>query len=569
MAIIQQPDAISLSGNMKKFIVSSCVTVSFALLDGETVLLESSYEPGADGRVTIDVQDIVESRLSFLITHENFYQQPNVVKTFTAIIDGTEYTFRAIRSGVANLGDTPWNWLKGNFLTWQPTSKPITYYSPEWLTYYAVEACMIKLKATFPDNTVQNFTLGACEAGKAFTVNLQYAIVAGLLGQVYPSYYDVWAENSTGTRLTYIQRYLFSEPKSELEQWFLFENSLGGIDTFRAYGDTDFEGAHEHKISYIDGTSSEYRIDTKRSYNKNTGYLDEYERRWLLDFFPAKQKYIHSAGAIRPVVVSESDVKYTASDLPSSYNFKYRFADDSAAILNLIRNDDAIPASITIPNLDSPDFILPPRLAEYPRVSLSEGVILPAFDPNSGIPSVTTFGVIRDNILSLLQNVTGTAHSHSNKTILDQLSQSDIDVLSKLSLVDGRLQIDADTYATGELSAYGIGNGAGGGTGYVRLDDWLQYVVGTSEGWVLSAMLGKDLQERITLMETKGSDKNYIYTQTIPAAVWTVSHGLGKYSSVTILDSAGTEVIGEVKYIDLNTVQITFSSEFSGKAILN
>ncbi len=260
MAIIQQPDAISLSGNMKKFIVSSCVTVSFALLDGETVLLESSYEPGADGRVTIDVQDIVESRLSFLITHENFYQQPNVVKTFTAIIDGTEYTFRAIRSGVANLGDTPWNWLKGNFLTWQPTSKPITYYSPEWLTYYAVEACMIKLKATFPDNTVQNFTLGACEAGKAFTVNLQYAIVAGLLGQVYPSYYDVWAENS-----------------------------LGGIDTFRAYGDTDFEGAHEHKISYIDGTSSEYRIDTKRSYNKNTGYLDEYERRWLLDFFPAKQ----------------------------------------------------------------------------------------------------------------------------------------------------------------------------------------------------------------------------------------------------------------------------------------
>ena len=103
----------------------------------------------------------------------------------------------------------------------------------------------------------------------------------------------------------------------------------------------------------------------------------------------------------------------------------------------------------------------------------------------------------------------------------------------------------------------------------MRLDDWLQYVVGTSEGWVLSAMLGKDLQERITLMETKGSDKNYIYTQTIPAAVWTVSHGLGKYSSVTILDSAGTEAIGEVKYIDLNTVQITFSSEFSGKAILN
>lgn len=394
MPIIQQPDALSLSGNLKKFIVSSGETVSFVLKDVSTVLLDATYEPGADGRVTIDVIDIVESRLSFLLSSNNFYEQPNIVKVFTAIIDGVETTFKAIRTGVANLADTPANWLKGNFLTWQPTSKPVTYYSPEWLTYYAVEACTIKLKATFPDDTVQNINLGACEAGKAFTCNVQYAVVAGLLGQMYPLFFEVWAENSLGTRLSYIQRYLYSEPKSELEQWFLFENTLGGIDTLRAYGDTDFEGDYVHNISSIDETSSEYRIDTKRSYNQNTGFLNEYERRWLLDFFPSKKKFVHSAGAIRPVIVTDSDVKYTASDLPSSYNFKYRFADDSAALLNLIRNEDAIPADIVIPNIDSPDFYLPPRLSEYPRVPLHEGVILPAFDPNSTDPKVTTVGAL-------------------------------------------------------------------------------------------------------------------------------------------------------------------------------
>lgn len=572
MAIIQQPDAISLSGNMKKFIVSSGNQVSFQLSDGAAVLLEATYEPGTDGRVTIDVKDIIESRLAYLLSYDNFYEQPSIVKYFTAVVDGISVSFRVIRSGVAQLADTTSNWLTGNFLTWQPTNKPVTYYSPEWLTYYAQEACNIMLKATFPDNTVQNINLGACGAGKAFTCNLQYAVIAGLLGQKYPSYFDVWVETATGTRLTYVQRYLYSETKSELEQWFLFENSLGGLDTFRAYGDTDFTGNHDHKLSTADDVSSEYQIDTKRTYNKNTGYLDDYERRWLLDFFPSQKKYIYHQSAIRPIVVSESDVKYSASDLPSSYNFVYRFSADAAsALLNLIRSEDQIPEVITIPNLESPDFSLPPRLSEYPRVQLHEGVILPAFDPNTGLPSVTTFGIIRDNILLLLQNITGTAHSHLNKSIIDQLTQADLEVLSKLSIVDGKLQIDADAYSTGELSAYGIGEGSGAGASYTRLDDWLQYVAGTSEGWVLSALLGKDLLDRIIALEADETtdDKNYLHNQSVAAAVWTVTHGLNKYPSVVTVDSANTEVIGGIRYIDLNTVELTFSSAFAGKAFCN
>ncbi|MDD4778909.1 MAG: hypothetical protein PHV53_11570, partial [Fermentimonas sp.] len=395
MAIVQKPDALSLSGNMKKFIVSSGSQIAFKLSDGATTLLEASYEPGPDGRAIIDVKDIVESRLSYIISHTNFYEQTNIVKTFTAIIDGSTVTFKVVRAGIANLSDTVSNWLRGNFLTWQPTNKQITYYSPEWLTYYAQEACNIKLKATFPDAEQIQITLGSCASGKAFTCNLQYAVVAGLLGQKYPTHFDVWVENTAGTRLTYIQRYLYSEPKSDLEQWYMFENSLGGLDTMRAGGDADFTGNHDHKLSSTDNISKEYQVDTNRSYNQNTGYLDGYERRWLLDFFPAIKKYIYHASAIRPIVVTESDVKYSASAFPSSYNFTYRFTEDhEAALLNLIRNLNEIPASITIPNIDSPDFHLPPRLYEYPRVPLHEGVILPAFDPNSTDPKVTTIGAI-------------------------------------------------------------------------------------------------------------------------------------------------------------------------------
>lgn len=66
-----------------------------------------------------------------------------------------------------------------------------------------------------------------------------------------------------------------------------------------------------------------------------------------------------------------------------------------------------------------------------------------------------------------------------------------------------------------------------------------------------------------------GDDKNYFHVQSIASTEWIINHNLGKYPSVTVIDSAGTEVNGEVNYTSLNTVTIKFSAAFSGKATLN
>lgn len=71
------------------------------------------------------------------------------------------------------------------------------------------------------------------------------------------------------------------------------------------------------------------------------------------------------------------------------------------------------------------------------------------------------------------------------------------------------------------------------------------------------------------LLKIISPDKNYIHTQSAPSDNWTIIHTLNKYPSVTIIDSGGTEVIGDIKYIDTSTVLVTFASGFSGKAILN
>ena len=66
-----------------------------------------------------------------------------------------------------------------------------------------------------------------------------------------------------------------------------------------------------------------------------------------------------------------------------------------------------------------------------------------------------------------------------------------------------------------------------------------------------------------------GGAVTFTFNQTIPATTWTISHNLGKFPSVTVIDSANTVVIGSYVYIDNNNITLNFSAAFAGKAYLN
>lgn len=66
-----------------------------------------------------------------------------------------------------------------------------------------------------------------------------------------------------------------------------------------------------------------------------------------------------------------------------------------------------------------------------------------------------------------------------------------------------------------------------------------------------------------------GTDKNYTHTQNSVSAVWTINHNLNKKPSVTVVDSGDSVVHGEILYTSLNSLTITFSGGFTGKAYLN
>lgn len=421
-AIVKKPDALSLSGNMIPFVIFVGVgSVSFTLLKETEILIKQSYECGPDGNVTIDVRDVIENSLNFTLnTGNSSFQQTNFAK-FKAIIDDISYEFTVIRAGVAHLADTAGNFLKQHFLTWQPRVKQVTYYTPEWLTYYAAAASNLRLKATFPDKTTSEVHLCTIPAGTAMTTNVQYGYVAGLLGHKYPSYYEVWAV-SGGVKVSESLFYAYADPVGDDEQWFLFENSLGGVDSFRAFGVNSLNAEHEHLVAEMGDVKQEYRIDTERKFTKNTGHLDDAHRRWLLDFFPSRTKYIYESSAIRKIVVSEDNATYKSSDLPSSYTFTFQYAENSK-YLNIQRNEEDIPSHIVAPDLASPDFILPPRLVEFPRVQLSEGVLIPAFEPHNSKATVTTFGAMHDYTYSVITDYIEEVTQEIGKT-LDEIKKN-------------------------------------------------------------------------------------------------------------------------------------------------
>lgn len=430
MNIIQQPDMLSLSMNLKNFIIGSSRQTTFTLKAGDKELVSQVYAPDENGVMEIDIHEIVHSFLSYSLKDiGEVYQQTNLVADFTAVIDSTEITFRVIRSGVDRLTDSATNFLTQNFLTWQPNVKPVTYYSPEFLTYYAVVAGTVKLRAYFTDEsgTVKSqtdYTVTELMPGIAYTMPLQYSVVAGWLGHKLPAYYDVWVENTSGQRLTYIQRYYAEDMRSEQEQWVLFENSLGGIDTFRAYGVTTLNGEHTHNIAETDECFQEYRVDTERKFQKNTGYLNDNERKWLLDFFPSQKKYLYAGNYLRQIVVMESNVSFTDRDIPSNYTFTFKYA-DARPLLNLPRTD--LPAdilNITVPEVGS--FTVPPRLAEFSRLPLSEGALFPIQNPYSEEWSTTNVAAIGYYLADFLSRIFGSGggvgHKHRNYDLLELLS---------------------------------------------------------------------------------------------------------------------------------------------------
>ena len=142
-------------------------------------------------------------------------------------------------------------------------------------------------------------------------------------------------------------------------------------------------------------------------------------------------------------------------------------------------------------------------------------------------------------------------------------------------------KLTASSVAVDQLLTYGIGKNVAIFNPY-KLNDFAEYKVLTVADWVDDSGFMKITLQYVTGTgsfldgETFGfaffkdaTDSYYEHVQSTSSAVWTIVHNLNKKPSITIVDSADTEVIGEIQYIDQYTAQVTFIAPFKGKAYCN
>lgn len=410
VVIVQRPDPISLTGNIKELVIQSDKPVGIILSGPRGKTLEETYYPGNGNLVHIGLREVIEADLSFTLPSSDVFIQPRLSGTYTLSYNSEaetgEILFTAIRGGKLNLTESAASFLTGNFLTWQPNCKPVTYYSPEWLTYFAPSECLARLKAYWEDGTNTIIRIAQFSANSCITMNMQYAVISGKFDAKRPMYYDVWIEDAAGTRLSYVQRYIASERQGENEQWYLFENSLGGLDSLRAYGSIQDVPEYTHNLSRRGDESEEYRIDVNRLHTRNTGYLTPDEARWLQDLFPARRKYVYSLSGLLPIVLTESEGHTDTTDLPSSYTFTYRLS-DTRPYLDIQRRTD-LPENLKLPIPTGETFFLPPRLAEFPKPVLSPDLLIPVEEPHTEVWGTTSIGAIHDAVLNdLIRDLDG------------------------------------------------------------------------------------------------------------------------------------------------------------------
>ena len=329
-------DKINLAGNIEETEIFADDVLSISLKQGGNELLNELYTPNAAGLVYFRFNQTVLSELRFVMPNSDLQIQSYLVRDFVLKIANTNIPFKAIKTSIKSSSHVnSENWLKANFLTWQPQTKEVTYYQPECLTYCSVgTATTIKVKAYFTDDSSQEKDFYTLAANQAYTFNVSYDYVRAQFTKNI-EYYDVYAVSGS-TRLSYVQRYAL-KPDSKHAEIFEFENGLGGLDTVYCDGETRNKPEYEIRTAVMSNKEVDYRTKKTDVVTQSTGYISREAAQWLQDFFVSTARYVRINGNRVPIVLTDVSGETNSGDDMIAFSFDYKLAETSD-YLNLTRD---------------------------------------------------------------------------------------------------------------------------------------------------------------------------------------------------------------------------------------
>lgn len=378
--IIQKPDFYSFLGNLKKVILNTSVKIIVKLSKADSDILAMEYEPSPDGSVTIDLKNIIAANMPFDLPAAEQYIVAQM-QYFTLKVDEIPMcSFYVLPGGIAGSA-TAETFLPYNFLTWQPQSKKTAWNTPNWLRYANIhDDCIAKIKAYFEDKTTQTIDLLKLQKNKVYTFNLQVSSLAAKFKK-QPLYIDVWVQQQE-TVISFTQRYVLTNTPQEHPDYFVFENTLGGIDTILFDGEKSLIPEVEAKQALFDQQSIEYHIDFKKIYKKETGYFsNRLLQTWVEEFFRSLNRFhfvTTEDATLRRIVVSDTQLE-TNPDVANSHSFKFAYSIQDQ-YFNLPRTQE-LPEELVVVVPGDPVFSLAPRLSELPLADVGADPIIPVQHP--------------------------------------------------------------------------------------------------------------------------------------------------------------------------------------------
>lgn len=374
--IVQKPEALSLLRNMKSYRINSSTPVSFKLMLGSNTILEESYEPNDETMVDIDITEVVSQYLTVKLPSSDIFSQSSALATFTAEVDGAQsHSFTVIRGGARKLSDTASNFLKANWLTWQPQTKKVRWNQPEFLSYYHEVAGVVKAKFYPTSASEEVVTIHSASAGEYNTYNMEMAHIFSLSSydiSKLNGLVDVWVETSAGVRLSYIQRYIFS-PISRTEHYYMCVNSLGGIDTFCFTGSRTLSPSLSHESAMLSSRKINITTGQEREWSQNTGHLGKTEAAWIWEFFASDSQWAIIDNEVESIILDSSSIKSSDKDNITSSDFSFSLAEDGQ-LLKINRSNEEFPM-VQVQSPSGDIFFLAPRVIDYPDANLEDSLL--------------------------------------------------------------------------------------------------------------------------------------------------------------------------------------------------
>lgn len=375
--ILQQPDTVSLSGNIKDLIFSSTEEKEVVIQLNDVTVYSGRYTPDNSGNITVKLSDIIPTLLTVPAPNSDDVSVTDISRIVFVASGDNSGEFYCVKGGVSGSvsADT---FLRANFLTWQPQILKTFVNAPIFIRYASLGNYLLKVKAYFHDGSNETKTIYNCIENKIYTFNVSFQVIAGKFGRT-PSYFDIWVSDSTGEKVSFIQRYALSNYGAN-DDLFLFENTLGGIDTI-CFSGVKKEETEVETLSSMQGDdlSIDYDIDFSRAYTKNIGYFPiKILRGWVSEFFRSTQRYHVTEKGIEPIVVSNSNIA-SEKYVPSSYSFTFAYS-KKENYLNFPRLESP-PEVVDIIDPDHTVFSLAPRLYEFPLADVGADPLIPVQHP--------------------------------------------------------------------------------------------------------------------------------------------------------------------------------------------